>query len=115
MIGAVALVALQYHYWYGESGYHELAELKKEVAKQQKINAEQGRLNTVLMADIADLKSGYGAVEEHARLNLGFIKSGETFVQQSTASQVYADEDMAVGADSTPATEPIDVFDEDKP
>lgn len=63
MIGAITLGALQYHYWYGDLGYYELAKLKAEVAKQQKANAEQERLNTVLTADIADLKSGFGAIE----------------------------------------------------
>ncbi|TWV83589.1 cell division protein FtsB [Moraxella sp. VT-16-12] len=115
LVGIVGLVALQYHYWYGESGYYELAKLQKEVAKQQKINAEQEHLNAVLMADIADLKSGFGAVEEHARLNLGFIKQGETFVQLSTANQVYADEKSVIDTDVAPATEPIDVFGESKP
>lgn len=110
MIGAITLGALQYHYWYGDLGYYELAKLKAEVAKQQKTNAEQERLNTVLTADIADLKSGFGAIEEHARLNLGFIKQGETFVQLSTASQTYLDNETAVGVDSTPAVEPVDVF-----
>lgn len=115
VMGVVGLGALQYHYWYGESGYHELAKLEKEVSKQQKINAEQERLNAALMADIADLKSGFGAIEEHARLNLGFIKRGETFVQLSTAAQTYANEETDASTDKTPATDPIDVFDESEP
>lgn len=114
LFGFAALGGLQYHYWYGESGYHELANLKKEVAKQQKVNAEQERLNTVLMADIADLKSGLGAVEEHARLNFGFIKKSETFVQVATTTPSTPDEtQIIIGTDATPATETVvEVFDE---
>lgn len=110
MFGLGVFVALQYHYWYGEFGHHEVVKLKKEVATQQRINTEQARSNAVLMADIADLKSGLGAVEEHARLNLGFIKKGETFVQLSTATTAYSTHQSTIGTDSTPATEPVDVF-----
>ncbi|WP_290003688.1 septum formation initiator family protein [Faucicola atlantae] len=44
----------------------------------------------MLAADVNDLKNGLEAVEEHARVDLGLIKSGETFVQMSTAEQVYS-------------------------
>lgn len=114
VFGIAVLGGLQYHYWYGESGYHELANLKKEVAKQQQVNAQQERLNTVLMADIADLKSGLGAVEEHARLNFGFIKKSETFVQVATTAPNTPQETQSIiGTDATPATETVvEVFDE---
>lgn len=58
--------------------------------EQQYINGEQQKANQVLLADVDDLKNGLEAVEEHARSDLGLIKSGETFVQMSTASSVYS-------------------------
>lgn len=114
MLGVVALVLLQHQYWNGEFGYHNLAKLRDEVKKQEQLNADQLRHNQVLEEDIKDLKSGLVAIEEHARLDLGFIKKDETFVQLSTASS-GDDGQMAVGTDKTPATEPIDEFDENPP
>lgn len=107
LFGALVLGALQYHYWYGESGAIALNKLKQELARQQKMNDEQQRLNTVLMADIDDLKSKGENIEEHARLNLGFIKSGESFVQLSTATPAQSVNQNIIGTDNTPATETV--------
>lgn len=85
----LVLVGLQYQYWFGENGNRELQLLKKQIAEQQYINNEQLKANQVLLADVKDLKNGLEAVEEHARADLGLIKSGETFVQLSTAPNVY--------------------------
>lgn len=89
MFATLVLLALQYQYWFGENGNHALNKLKKQVAEQQYLNVEQQKANHVLLADVKDLKSGLEAVEEHARADLGLIKSGETFVQMSTADNVY--------------------------
>lgn len=85
----LVLVGLQYQYWFGENGNRALVQLKKQVAEQQYINHEQQKANQILLADVKDLKNGLEAVEEHARADLGLIKSGETFVQMSTAPEVY--------------------------
>lgn len=112
ILGVVVLILLQNQYWNGEFGYYQTATLVQEVRKQERINAEQHQKNTILYADVEDLKSGLSAIEEHARLDLGLIKSGETFVQLSTASVSYLGE-QAVGVDAVPpALEPVDVFDE---
>lgn len=89
IIATLVLLALQYQYWFGTNGHSELAKLKKQVAEQAYINNEQQKANQVLLADVKDLKNGLEAVEEHARSDLGLIKSGETFVQMSTAPHVY--------------------------
>ncbi|OPH35037.1 FtsB family cell division protein [Moraxella lacunata] len=107
IFGAVVLVGLQHQYWYGEFGYHTLSELNDELAKQQKINAAQQAVNDTLRADVRDLKSGLGAIEEHARLDLGLIKSGETFVELSVAPMV-SDREVPYGVDGASATEPVD-------
>lgn len=105
--GVVVLIALQNQYWNGEFGHRQLSELKKEVRTQERINAQQRSVNAVLRADVEDLKTGLGAIEEHARLDLGLIKPGETFVQLSVASNVYS-RPQAVGVDSSRAVEPVD-------
>lgn len=90
MFATIVFLALQYQYWFGSNGHRDLRELNKQVSEQEYINSEQQKANQVLFADIKDLKNGVEAVEEHARVDLGLIKSGETFVQMSTADNVYS-------------------------
>ncbi len=87
LLAVVVLLLLQVRYWFGENGYTDLQDLKAEINTQQRYVNDQAEINRVLRADIHDLKSGLEAVEEHARLDLGLIKSGETFVQISTAQE----------------------------
>ncbi|WP_161600307.1 septum formation initiator family protein [Moraxella macacae] len=84
LFAIVVLLALQYQYWFGTNGHRDLTLLNKQIAEQQYVNDEQQKANKVLLADVKDLKNGLEAVEEHARVDLGLIKSGETFVQMST-------------------------------
>jgi cell division protein FtsB len=51
----------------------------KEVALQVAQNANLKQRNSLLKADISDLKIGLEAAEERARNELGLIKQGETF------------------------------------
>ncbi|PNP99312.1 MULTISPECIES: septum formation initiator family protein [Moraxella] len=81
---------MQYQYWYGEYGHANLAEVKSQLAEQTRLNQEQSYKNSILLADVKDLKSGLSAIEEHARLDLGLIKRGETFVQLSNAPITYS-------------------------
>lgn len=89
LFAIVVLLALQYQYWFGTNGHRDLSLLNKQIAEQQYINDEQQKANKVLLADVKDLKNGLEAVEEHARADLGLIKSGETFVQMSTATTTF--------------------------
>lgn len=100
----LVFIALQYQYWFGTNGHGDLTQLKKQVEEQSHINDEQQKANQVLLADIDDLKNGLEAVEEHARVDLGLIKPGETFVQMSTAPNVYSsDASQATAGVSTTA------------
>ena len=90
VIAAVILAMMQYQYWYGEYGHANLAEVKSQLAEQTRLNQEQSYKNSILLADVKDLKSGLSAIEEHARLDLGLIKRGETFVQLSNAPITYS-------------------------
>ncbi len=90
MVLLVVLAALLiYQYWYGENGRHNLSLLQKELQQQQLQNEAQLQKNARLLADVKDLKSGLTATEEHARVDLGLIKAGETFVQLSTAPTTH--------------------------
>lgn len=109
LFGALLLWALQRQYWHGEFGHHALAKLNDELVKQQRLNAIQRSTNDALRADVRDLKSGLGAIEEHARLDLGLIKSGETFVELSVAPTIN-ERELAVGVDGSQAVESADIL-----
>lgn len=85
LIAVAILLGLQYQYWLGDSGRAGLEKLHDEIEVQQQLNDQKAADNKILRADVNDLKNGLEAVEEHARLDLGLIKPGETFVQLSTA------------------------------
>ena len=48
---------------------------------QREVNQKLEQRNAGLDAEVRDLKSGYEAIEERARYELGMIKDGEIFVQ----------------------------------
>lgn len=87
LFGLVMLAILQYQYWFGNNGNIALKKLDKQIAEQIYANNEQAKANQILLADIHDLKNGLEAVEEHARVDLGYIKQGETFIQMSTIKE----------------------------
>ena len=76
----VALLALlQYRFWLGSGGQHEVAALRGQVQRQHAENQRLQERNAALAAEVEDLKSGEAAVEERARSELGMVKPGETF------------------------------------
>lgn len=81
----VALVslffALQLKLWVGEGSLREVQQLRDEIASQHNENATLAMRNSILAAEVADLKSGLTAVEERARSELGMVGQGETFFQ----------------------------------
>ena len=77
----VALVAMQYSLWWGQSGLLEVARLKEKITIQETVNASLSDRNRQLHAEVLDLKQGIAAIEEHARHDLGMVKPNETFYQ----------------------------------
>lgn len=70
---------LQFRLWFGKNSVPDFMILKKEVALQVTHNANLRQRNSLLKADIHDLKIGLEAAEERARNELGLIKKGEIF------------------------------------
>lgn len=70
---------LQYRLWFGKNSVPDFMRMKEEVGQQVIQNANLRQRNSLLKADIHDLKIGLEAAEERARNELGLIKSGETF------------------------------------
>jgi cell division protein FtsB len=81
IIFAALLLALQYPLWFGKGGWLRVRELNLQNEAQKEKNAALTARNAVLDAEVRDLKEGLEAVEERARVELGLIKPGETFVQ----------------------------------
>jgi cell division protein FtsB len=78
----LALVCLiQYPLWLGKGGWFKVWDLQKQVAAQRAVNEGMRARNAALDAEVRDLQTGTGALEERARSELGMMKEGEVFVQ----------------------------------
>jgi len=80
----VLLAISQYKLWFGDYGLLWLKHLKTELAEQQSENDRLIQRNEALNAQLQELKSGEDALEERARSQLGLIKEGEIFIQETT-------------------------------
>ena len=74
-------VYLQYQLWIDRGGVRKIAHLNNRIDNQTSINQQLYERNEVLAAEVEDLKSGFDAIEERARMDLGMIREGETFFQ----------------------------------
>ena len=81
VIFALLIVALQYPMWLGKGGWLQVRELTRQVEAQRRVNEELKARNAALDADVRDLKTGFDAIEERARSELGMIKQDEVFFQ----------------------------------
>jgi cell division protein FtsB len=85
-LALAALIALlQYPMWLGKGGWLQVRELGRAVAKEQESNARLKARNEALDADVRDLKTGFEAIEERARAELGMIRQDEVFFQLQQA------------------------------
>ena len=57
----------------------DVYQLHRQVLTQRERNDLIEKENAVLIANVENLKQGYEIVEEQARVELGMVKSGETF------------------------------------
>ena len=80
------IVALQFPMWLGKGGWLQVREYDRQVTLQREANAGLKARNDALDADVRDLKTGYEAVEEHARSDLGMIKHDEVLFQLQTSA-----------------------------
>ncbi|MFA6310803.1 MAG: cell division protein FtsB [Sterolibacterium sp.] len=77
----VLIALLQYPLWFGKGGWLRVWEADRQLRAQREVNQKLEQRNTGLDAEVRDLKSGYDAIEERARFELGLIKQDEIFVQ----------------------------------
>ena len=81
LILALLIVALQYPLWLGKGSWLKAWEVDQELNKQNTENARLKARNASLDAEVKDLKTGYEAIEERARSELGMVKRDEVFFQ----------------------------------
>jgi cell division protein FtsB len=77
----VLIAALQWPLWAGKGGWMRVWELDQQLKAQRQTNDGLRRRNAALEAEVRDLKTGYEAIEERARSELGMIKQDEVFFQ----------------------------------
>lgn len=75
------LLLLQWPLWFGKGGWLQARNADLELTQQKEVNTRLERRNAGLDAEVRDLKTGYEAIEERARFELGLTKPGEIFVQ----------------------------------
>ena len=105
----IALIAaLQYPMWLGKGGWLQVRESDRQLATQREANAALKARNDALDADVRDLKMGYEAIEERARLELGMVKHDEVFFQLQPRSTETIEPSIAPnGAQGATLTLPI--------
>jgi len=81
LVLVVLIALLQYPLWLGKGGWLRVWDYDRQLQAQREVNQKLEQRNAALDADVRDLKSGYEAIEERARYELGMIKDGEVFVQ----------------------------------
>ncbi len=81
LVFAALIVALQYPIWLGKGGWLQVREFDRQVVAQRGVDATLKARNERLEADVRDLKTGYEAIEERARSELGMIRHDEVFFQ----------------------------------
>ena len=75
------LLWLQGQLWFGDGGLNDLQSLERSVGEQREEVVRLRQRNEALEAEVEDLKTGFEALEERARSELGMIREGETFYQ----------------------------------
>lgn len=78
---AAFILLLQYPLWLGKGSWFRVWELDRQLQSQKAENARLQERNSVLDAEVRDLKQGFEAIEERARYELGMIKQDEVFFQ----------------------------------
>lgn len=81
LIIVIVIAFLQWPVWLGKGSWATVLQLQDELGHQREANQKLKARNDSLNAEVLNLKTGYDAVEERARSELGMIKQDEIFFQ----------------------------------
>ena len=73
------LIGLQCRLWIGAGSWAQVAALNRDIEQQREHNERLINRNQLLEGEVISLKTGFEAIEERARNELGMLKQGETF------------------------------------
>lgn len=77
----ILVAAIQTPLWFGKGGWLRVWELDRQLQAHRLANERLRARNAALDAEVRDLKTGYDAIEERARSELGMIRPDEVFFQ----------------------------------
>jgi cell division protein FtsB len=83
----ILIAAIQTPLWFGKGGWLRVREVDRQLEAQRQSNEQLRARNAALDAEVRDLKTGYDAIEERARSELGMIRQDEVFFQVIEASR----------------------------
>lgn len=88
----LVIALLQYPLWWGKGGWLKVWEYEAQLASLKSDTSQKQLRNQGLDAEVKDLKQGYDAIEERARIELGMIRQNELFIQlpEAMAARVIA-------------------------
>lgn len=81
LILVALILLLQYPLWLGKGSWLKVWDIDQQVEAQKQVNQQAQTRNSVLDAEVRDLKQGTEAIEERARSELGMVKRDEVFFQ----------------------------------
>lgn len=81
LIIIVVIVLLQWPMWLGKGSWATVLQLQEQLEHQRSANQKLSARNQSLSAEVTNLKTGFDAVEERARSELGMIRQDEVFFQ----------------------------------
>src|SRR5438552_5976604 len=67
--------------WLGKGSWLQVRAYDRQLTQQRDANAKLKARNDALDAEVRDLKTGFEAIEERARSELGMVRQDEVFFQ----------------------------------
>ena len=106
---ATILAFLQMRLWSGDASLAALHEKQARLADLQATHESLAERNRRLFAEVDDLKTGLGALEARARVDLGLIGPDETFFQIIEDARTDQITPPRGDANTLPLTPPVPV------
>ena len=103
---AILLVLSVWPLFFGQGGFVRLNELTEQYQALCEENDRLRQKNRQLIAEIESLKSGLGAIEEHARYDLNMVRPKEIIFRVSRPQSVVPEADNSANSNNEPAARP---------
>ena len=81
------IVFLQYPLWFVTASWIKVLQVEQELVAARENNLQLQNRNSMLEAEVDDLKQGLEAIEERARSDLGMVKQNEILFQIVKSAQ----------------------------